>query len=86
MEYMATITSKRQFTIPSAIFKKAGLKSKQKMLVSLRDAKAGIITITPMTKIVEELAGSVKVDKKYKGLNLNQMIEKARTEYYKDFE
>jgi len=81
MDYIATITSKRQFTIPVAIFKRAKFKVNQKVLVK---EDAGIVRIESMRNLVEELAGSVHVSPKYKGLTANQMVEKARSEYYKD--
>ena len=33
---------------------------------------------TEMKKLVEELAQSIKIDKKYKGLNLKKLVEKTR--------
>lgn len=85
MDGMATITSKRQFTIPVHLFKKAGYKPQQKMLVRLLDAQKGIISITPMSELIEELVGSVKIAPEYKGLSLNEMVEKGREDYYKDY-
>lgn len=81
MDYIATITSKRQFTIPSALFKRAKLKINQKVLVR---ADNGVVKIQSMRDLVEKLAGSVPVDKKYKGLSIDQMVDKARNEYYKN--
>lgn len=82
MDYMATITSKRQFTIPARLFKKAGYKPQQKMLVRLLDPKNGVITISPMIKLVEKLAGSVTISDEYKGLDLDQIIEKSKYDHF----
>ncbi|MEK7550753.1 MAG: hypothetical protein AAB535_03135 [Patescibacteria group bacterium] len=83
MQYMATITSKRQFTIPSEMFKAANYKPQQKLLLTLIDANSGTVTMKPMGSLVSELAGCVPITAKYKSLSLDQMIEKARTDYFK---
>lgn len=81
MNYIATITSKRQFTIPVALFKKANLKSNQRVLVKLVSAD-GVLRVEPMKRIVDELAGSVKIPVQYKGMDIDKMIEKAKFEYF----
>jgi len=70
----ATITSKRQLTIPIAIFKKLGLKENQKVLI--RENK-GILEIESAMAAVERLAGSVKIPKRLQGVDLDQVIEEA---------
>jgi bifunctional DNA-binding transcriptional regulator/antitoxin component of YhaV-PrlF toxin-antitoxin module len=80
MEYMATITSKRQFTIPAAIFKKANFKSKQKVLVRLDDH--GVMKVESMKTLIKQLAGSVKIPNKYKGMDIDKMIEKAKFDHF----
>ena len=47
MNYIATITSKRQLTIPAALFKEANLKSNQKVLVRLISTD-GVLRVEPM--------------------------------------
>ncbi|MBL7036322.1 AbrB/MazE/SpoVT family DNA-binding domain-containing protein [Candidatus Microgenomates bacterium] len=84
MTYLATITSKRQFTIPVEVFKLAKLKANQKVLVSLEDSKLGAFKVQSMRQLVEDMAGSVPVAKEYKGLSLNHMVEKSRNDYYKN--
>ena len=81
MDYVATITSKRQFTIPAVLFKRANLRSNQKVLVRLVDADR-ILRVEPMKRIVDELAGSVRVPPKYKGMDIDKMIGKAKFEYF----
>ena len=81
MNYIATITSKRQFTIPVALFREANLKTNQKVLVRLVSAD-GVLRVEPMKRIVDQLAGSVKVPSQYKGMNIDEMIEKAKLEYF----
>lgn len=80
MNYLATITSKRQFTIPVAIFEELNLQVGQKVIVSEED---GSIKITSALALLDKLAGSVKVPKKYKGMDIDEMIEKAKREYFR---
>ncbi len=80
MNQMATITSKKQLTIPAEIFRKARLQIGQRVIVSEEN---GSLKITSAERLVEELAGSVPMPKKWKGKNLDQIIDEARDEYYK---
>lgn len=61
MNQVATITSKKQLTIPVAIFNKIGLRIGQKVLIS---EDKGRLLITPAEKLVEELAGILTMPKK----------------------
>ena len=76
----ATITSKYQFTVPMAIVRRLGLKTGQKVVVS---EEKGRVILTPSRKLVEELAGSLKMPKKWKNKNLDEIIESSKTEYFK---
>lgn len=80
MQLIATITSKRQLTIPSSIFKKSGLKKGDKVIVQ---QKGGKIEIEPARALVERLAGSIEVPKKLQGLSEDEIIKKAKEEYFK---
>lgn len=81
MTQIATITSKKQLTLPVELFRKAGLKVGQKVIVSEEN---GRLILTPAERLVEELAGSVPMPRKWKGKNLDKIIEEARDEYFKD--
>lgn len=83
MNYIATITSKRQFTIPAALFKEANLKSNQRVLIKLVSAD-GVLRVEPMRRIVDQLAGSVKVPSQYKGMDIDEMIRKAKLKYFSE--
>ena len=76
----ATITSKYQFTVPMEIVRRLGLKIGQKVVVS---EEKGRVILTPSRKLVEELAGSLKMPKKWKNKNLDEIIESSKTEYFK---
>jgi bifunctional DNA-binding transcriptional regulator/antitoxin component of YhaV-PrlF toxin-antitoxin module len=81
MNQVATITSKKQLTIPVAIFNKIGLRIGQKVLVS---EDKGRLLVTPAEKLVEELAGILTMPKKWKNKTLNQVIEDSKMEYFRN--
>lgn len=80
MNYLATITSKRQLTIPADLFRKLNLQEKQKVIVSEED---GSMKITSALALLDKLAGSVKLPKKYKRVPTDEMIERAKREYFR---
>ncbi|MEK7168702.1 MAG: hypothetical protein AAB778_01705 [Patescibacteria group bacterium] len=82
MNYVATITSKRQFTIPSDLYRMVNYKPQQRLLIQIINADEGLISVKPMSQLVEDLAGSVPITKDYKNLSLEKMVEKARKDYY----
>lgn len=81
MNQLATITSKKQLTLPAALFRKAGLRIGQKVIVSEEN---GRLILTPAERLVEELAGSVPMPKKWKGKNIDAIVEQAKDEYFKE--
>ena len=83
MNKTATITGKRQITIPIKLFKAANLDKSKKVLVSERQ---GEIVITPFLAKVEKLAGSLKMPAKWKGKDLEAIIEESTLEYFQDRE
>lgn len=80
MNYLATITSKRQLTIPVELYQQFDFKMGQKVIIS--KASDGI-KVEPAAGIVERLFGSVKVPKRLKGLTIEQIITRARKEYWR---
>lgn len=83
MTKTATITSKRQITIPASIFKKTKLGERQKVLISERD---GEVVITPLLAKIEKLAGSLKMPERWRGKALEEIIEESRLEYFREKE
>ncbi len=81
MNQMATITSKKQLTLPAELFRRAGFKIGQKLIISEEN---GHLILTSAEKLVEELAGSIPVPKEWAGKNIDQIIEEARDEYFKE--
>ena len=82
MNQIATITSKKQLTLPAELFRKAGLKIGQKVIVSEEN---GRLLLTPAELLVEELAGSVPIPKKWKGKSLKWIKENAIKEYFSHY-
>jgi len=79
MQKIATITSKRQFTIPALIFRRLGLKEGQKILVT---EEKGRIRLEPAVTLVERLAASVEIPARFKKLSLEEIIKKAKQEHF----
>lgn len=76
---LATITSKRQFTIPVAAFEDLNFRVGQKVVVT---SDNGALKITPAEKLVNDLAGSIRVPKKFKNKNIDEIIEIAKARYF----
>lgn len=79
MTYYATITSKRQITIPAKLFKKVNFKKGQKVVFSIENGKIHLETATDQ---VNRLAGSLSLPKKFKNTNLDELILQAKKEYF----
>ena len=79
MMKIATITSKRQLTIPASFFGRLALKTGQKVIVSQED---NFIKIEPALSLVKRLAGSVEKPARFKKMPLNKIIDKAKKEYF----
>ncbi|MDO8498587.1 MAG: AbrB/MazE/SpoVT family DNA-binding domain-containing protein [bacterium] len=62
MTQIATITSKKQLTLPAELFRKAGFRIGQKLVVSEEN---GRLILTPAEKLVEEFGGSVSMPKRW---------------------
>lgn len=80
MTYTATITSKRQITLPASLFSDLGLKKGQKLTITKRGDD---LVMSPAISAMYKLMGSVKRPEKYKDMNVDEMIEKAKMEYFK---
>lgn len=78
MQKVSTITSKRQLTIPSQIFRAVGLKEGQKVLVEDRD---GTVVVKLAHDVVDRLAGSVKLPPRFRSLAIEEIIRRAKKEY-----
>lgn len=79
MTYLATITDKRQVTIPVDVYRAMEMKKGQKVVVQVNDR---IISMRPVEDIVEKLAGSVKLPTKYKGVKIEEIVNRAKNDYF----
>lgn len=79
MTYTATITSKNQLTLPAALVKKINLKPGQKVNLT---QEGSVIKIETYEAILDHLAGSVAVPSRFKGLSEDQILKKAKAEYF----
>lgn len=80
MTYVATITSKRQVTLPAALFSKLDLESGTKVLITEDQGK---IIMSPSGSAVRELAGIIKVPKRISDSQLEKIIEKSKTKRFR---
>ena len=78
MTKIATITNKKQITIPATLFRKVGFYNGQKILVKESD---GEITLSSFDGIVNELAGSLKSPERWQGKNIDQIIDSSKKEH-----
>lgn len=79
MTYTATITSKRQITLPAALFSDLGLKQGQKLVITKRGNE---LVMKSALDAINKLCGSVKRPVDYKDMDIDEMIEKAKYEYF----
>lgn len=73
MSGLATITSKRQLTIPVKMFEQLGLSTGDKMIIETTN---GELRLKKATKLISELAGSIKVKKSIP--NIDKAISQAK--------
>ena len=82
MNQITTITSKKQLTIPAEAFRQAGLSIGQRVIVTEEN---GSLKITPAEKLVEELAGSLEMPKRWKGKSIKWIKNHAIAEYFSHY-
>lgn len=74
-----SITSKRQVTIPAVIYAKLRLEKGQRLIVFTEKDR---IVMEPAEFLIEKLAGSISLPKKFKGKTLEQIIQQTKQEYF----
>ncbi len=75
----ATVTSKRQLTIPSAFFRDGTIHEGEKVVVT---GDGDGLKVIPALRLIDKLAGSVIVSKEFRGLSPDEMVEKAKKKYF----
>ena len=81
MNYLATITSKRQLTIPVEVFKKYNFGKTNKVVIT---TDADGIKLEPLMSLIDNLSGSVVMPKRYKGLSIDKVIKRAKKDYWEN--
>jgi AbrB family looped-hinge helix DNA binding protein len=76
------ITSKRQISIPVNVFNSLGLKKGDTLLINV-DFDNERIIMEKQEKILNQLAGSLKLPKKYKNKSLEQIVSDAKRNYFR---
>ncbi len=79
MTHAATITSKRQLTIPARIFRTAKLHQGQRVHITYSN---GALTVEPARALVSRLAGSVNVPKRLRRVGLDALIQRSKASYF----
>lgn len=79
MVYSVRITSKRQITIPVKIFNYLNLNKGDNLVVDIKDNK---IIMEKSEDLLNKLAGSVKVPRKYKNKSIDFIIREAKKDYF----
>lgn len=81
MNQTATISSKRQFTIPVKMFNALNLREGEKVVVSQQD---DALLIEPMSALIDRLGGSVKKPARLKRVDdPDTLIREARRKYFR---
>mgnify|MGYP000154622684 CR=1 FL=1 len=75
MTVTATITSKRQLTIPIEMYKKLNLSQGDKVVVE--DTNEGLV-IRKAKAVIDRLSGSVEIPDQLKNIDLDQAIAQAK--------
>lgn len=73
------ITSKRQITIPVKIFRQLNLNEGDNLLV---EVNANMMVIKKAQSLLDELAGSVKIPKKYLNKSIDFIIKETKRKYF----
>lgn len=79
MAQTATITDKRQFTIPVETYRKLGFREGGKVIVTHKGNK---MIVEPAEKIIARLAQSVSVPRRFRGMPIDMIIRKAKDEHF----
>lgn len=73
------ISSKRQITIPAQIYRQLSLSQGDRLSISI-DGKS--LIIKKSKELLNELASSVTVPKRYKNKTIDFIIKEAKKEYF----
>lgn len=78
MHQTATITGKRQLTIPASLYRALNFQEGQKVIISQIGAE---LRIQSALDLIEALAGSLPLPSKFRGQDTDQIIATAKQNY-----
>ncbi len=79
MTYTATVTSKRQITLPAKLFADFQIEPGDKLLINRHGQ---VLVMQKQLDLVKQLAGSVRVPAAYRKLSFDQMIKQAKADFF----
>lgn len=74
-----SISSKRQITIPAKIYNHFGLSRGLKLIITIDSDK---IILQKAQALLDEVAGTIKLPKRFKNKPLESVVNEAKTEYF----
>lgn len=77
MAYTATLTGKQQLTVPAELFRRLNWKIGQKVVIF---QNGNSLSVTAALDLIDRLAGSVPLPKRFKGLAIDQIVDQAIAE------
>lgn len=75
----ARISSKRQVTIPVKIFNLLKLSQGDELVMEVMDNR---VVVQKAQAVLDEASGSLSLPRKYKGLQLDEVIAQAKQEHF----
>jgi AbrB family looped-hinge helix DNA binding protein len=78
MTYTATVTSKRQITLPAKLFSDFDISPGDKLLIS---RQGEVLIMQRQLDLVDRLAGSVQPPSRYKALSFERMLKQAKQDF-----
>lgn len=73
------ISSKRQITIPAQLYRQLSLNQGDRLSISI---DGGSLIMKKSKELLNELAGSITVPKRYKNKPIDFIIKEAKKEYF----
>ncbi len=73
------ISSKRQITIPAQIYRQLSLSQGDRLSISINNSN---LIIKRSKQLLNELASSVTIPKRYKNKSIDFIIKEAKKEYF----
>ena len=75
----ATLTSKRQLTLPKEVFVRMTSIPSRKFSIEFEEGK---LILTPIDYLIDQLAGSLTAPSKWKNKSTEEIIAQSKKEYF----